>query len=79
MLWVFLPFGFKRVSCLLLHVLDALAEGDDGVPRRPPRGGRHDTGRSAERGGRTCAGVPALNHLNNYHLHLHAMAGAMVP
>ena len=26
-----------------------------------------------------CAGVPALNHLNNYHLHLHAMAGAMAP
>ena len=32
-LWVFLPFGFKRVSCLLLRVLDALAEDDDGVPR----------------------------------------------
>ena len=32
-LWVFLPFGFKRLSCLLLHVLDALAEDDDGVPR----------------------------------------------
>ena len=30
---VFLPFGFKRLSCLLLHVLDALAEDDDGVPR----------------------------------------------
>ena len=29
---VSLPFGFKRLSCLLLHVLDALAEDDDGVP-----------------------------------------------
>ena len=28
-----MPFGFKRLSCLLLHVLDALAEDDDGVPR----------------------------------------------
>ena len=32
-LWVSLPFVFKRSSCLLLHVLDALAEDDDGVPR----------------------------------------------
>ena len=32
-LWVFLPFGFKRLSCLLLRVLDALAEDDDGVPK----------------------------------------------
>ena len=32
-LWVFPPFGFKRLSCLLLHVLDALAEDDDDVPR----------------------------------------------
>ena len=30
---VSLPFVFKRLSCLLLHVLDALAEDDDGVPR----------------------------------------------
>ena len=30
-LWVFLPFGFKRLSCLLLHVLDALAEDDDAL------------------------------------------------